>query len=1198
MNIRCGGVRAGWPILTALLIAGCFEEKIEIEQPEPSQAPPAATPFTLAGAASGGNRSVRVTFSSEAGDGALDASNYKIVVDGDSAGMLVVTGVAFAGTARDTVDLATLSQNGVRYHLTASNVRDATGRLITEPRVADFVGTAASAGDLIDSDDDGLYDSEEQAGWTVTTLPVNGVSSTWPVTSNPHVADTDGDGLDDGLEKQLGTDPRDGDTDDDGLTDHQEFFEIYSDPTRQDSDGDTIADGREFSFFKTSPTHTDTDGDQLPDNAEILLANRNARAADLPLPSIDVGDVDLRLDVRFVATSAAGTRVLEQKSAATTLVQSSRKAFSHTDSNTHEIMAKAAVEAEYSAKTDSAGYSVKGSVEAGYTGQSTSSFTRESSSESQKSVANTFSSDREVSNQETVQRSIERASLSVAVRIRSIGSIAFNIENVQITALLQDPRDPTRLIPIATLVPDTAAGTPNRFSLGPLVPERGPFVFRNDQIFPALVEDLMLDPRGLVFKISNFDLTDEAGRNFAFTSQDINDRTTPLVIDYGGADSDSDGVGDETDRFRVATSSGRPLEDTNGDGVIDSRDRRMVRDHAGRATGITLSEALEGIVGLRHYDEDSHPSATLGTLEQEGSYSTRMVNGARVLWRVRGVSKELGNPLRQWEILTPEGIAPRRGDINAIVIAPERGITLANVQDLDDDRIPARWEYIYGCSDTSTDTDSDGLGDHQELFGGWAIEVVGRGTYRSYSSCVRTDSDLDGLSDAEEVTRMVGGVAAPTDPKSRDTDGDGISDADEIRGYVVVRRFGAHAQGSACAELTPPEMICASDPLDPDSDGDTLKDGDERTLGTDPTVNDGDRVFDDDGDGLSNFEELQGWNVTFRRVSAIANTDGAIVTCTPLHDDIPECDGARAPTSDPHDPDTDDDGVPDNLEKLRGLNPRNADTDGDGLSDRRELDGISGSCNGNPISATTDPLDADGDNDLLADGAEVGAWIDGSWVVRVEGQSPYAACPDPTQADQDLDTLVDGQERALAGPTDPNNWDTDGDGVGDAREAAPGRPTNPLAADQLLDVRYEQIVTEGSCDAPLTPPIPAGGQYGEFQGTFWIQTPSGTEQLFSLAEGQAPQVYRELTLGDVIDIPASRSRRVVLRPGQFVRLFTQGLLECDAAICALGGPGNDPLVAVETSYVYPVLQNTLEATANTCGNDDGLRTTYSVTVLP
>jgi hypothetical protein len=1042
--------------------------------------------------------------------------------------------------------------------------------------------TAPPPAELVDTDEDGLYDSEESTGWNAVTLSVRGEPITRAVTSDPNEADTDGDGLFDSVEKQLGIDPRDGDSDDDGLTDYQEFAEVYSDAARQDTDGDTLGDGREFNFFKTSPTQKDTDGDQIQDDQEILLANRNARAADLPLPAIDVGNVDLRLDVRFTATSAQGTRQLEQKSASTSLVQTATKSFSNTDSSTHTVAAKLAIEGEYSAKVGGkgAGYSVKGTVEASYSGQWTSSFTRESSNQSQDSVSRTFSTDEEVTNQETVQRTIDRASMSVAVRIRNIGNIAFTLQNLQITALLQDPRDPTRLIPIATLVPD--APPPNGFSLGPLVPERGPFVFRNDQIFPALVQDLMLDPRGLVFKISNYDITDEIGRNFAFTSQAITDRTTPLVIDYGGADSDGDGEGDKTDRYRIATSSGRPMQDTNDDGVIDARDRRIAYDGGGAAVGITVAEALEGIVGLKHYDEDSQPVTSLTSLEVENSYSTRVVDGLRVLWRVRGVSKELGNPLRQWEVLTPRGIAAYDGDIRNLVLSPDNGITLANLQDLDDDRIPARWEFIHGCSDTIVDTDSDTLNDYQELFEGWQIDVVGRGSYRTYSSCARTDSDNDGLSDVQEVT-------AKTDPKSSDTDGDGVSDTDELNGYRIVARITPIAAGSTCFEATAQEIQCTSDPLNPDTDGDTLEDGDERTLGTDPTVNDGDRVFDDDGDGLSNFDETSGWTVTFRRVSTTAGTDGVTVTCTPQLDNDAVCDGLNEPTSDPKNADTDNDGVIDGREKELGLHPRRSDTDSDGLSDRREVDGISGTCNGNPRTADTDPRDADGDDDGLSDGAEVSAWTDNSWVVRVVGQAPYLACPDPTQGDADLDLLADGAERALAGPTDPNDFDTDGDGSSDGREAQPGWPTDPLAEDELLDVRYTRIDTLGSCEG-------AFDDVGEFQGTFWIQHGIVPEQLFSLAEGQAPAVFRSLTPPEAVIIPTDRSRRVVLRPGESVRLYTENLVECDAAICALSSAGNDPLTALNQTYAYGG-GNKTETFDHQCGGSPGLQTTVVITEM-
>src|SRR5262249_44971987 len=150
---------------------------------------------------------------------------------------------------------------------------------------------------------------------------------------------------------------------------------------------------------------------------------------------------------------------------------------------------------------------------------------------------------------------------------------------------------------------------------------------------------------GLVFKISNYDITDERGRNFAFTSQDINDRTSPLVIDYGGGlPEDAEGL--YTERYRVAPSAGRGIEDTQGDGHIDGNDRRMPFDANGKATGILLKDALERILGLTHYDEDQNPSGNLSGLDLENSYSTKMVDGKETLWRIRGVAKDLKSTLK------------------------------------------------------------------------------------------------------------------------------------------------------------------------------------------------------------------------------------------------------------------------------------------------------------------------------------------------------------------------------------------------------------------------------------------------------------------------------------------------------------------------------------------------------------------------
>ncbi len=767
--------------------------------------------------------------------------------------------------------------------------------------------------------------------------------------------------------------------------------------------------------------------------------------ADLPRPGIEVGAVDLQLDVRFSASSQRGTRELETRSVSSTLTQSERQATSNTDSNTQEFMVKVGVEAQWKVGADF-GYRGKFSAETGYTGQWTSSFTQESSRETQNAYARSNETQAELQLGETLSREVQGASIRLTVSLRSLGDIAFSISNLQVTAFLQDPRVPGRLVPIATLVPENEPAS--GYNLGPITPERGPLVFVASQVFPSLVEQLMRDPSGLVFKIANFDVTDEFGRNFAFTSQDVNDRTTTIVLDYGAADTDGDGEGDLTERLKVSTSAGRPISDIDGDGDVDEDDR-VLFDATGHQVGVLLTDALKDVLGLTHYDEDTTSTASLDAVELQNSYATRVINGVRVLWRVRGVSRELGNPLKTWVVLTPDGLVAADQDLRDRVLRAGQGVTLAFIQDLDDDGVPARMEYTLGCSDSDLDqlpsptpdgvadgfdTDLDGLDDRFEAYEGWLVSVRGRGDYRGFASCARTDSDRDGLDDPAEL-------AAGTDAKLRDTDGDGLTDFEELNGFAIDMRFGPDLTG------------VTTDPLNPDSDGDTLPDGAERDLGTDPNVNDGDMVFDDDGDGLVNFQETSGWSVTRYAVSTTPLAEGASTTA--------------AVTSDPDVADTDGDGLNDLKESELGTDPRSADTDGDGLNDKAEVDG------------GTDPLDADTDDDLRSDAAEKNTPL----VIQVAGKAAYQVSSDPLVADVDFDGLVDGQEATLG--TDPTKADTDEDGGGlnDGQEAAVCAGAicrDPLTPDQMLTVTFTlNVDLDGDLD-------PAGGS-GDFVHTLELQ---------------------------------------------------------------------------------------------------------------
>ncbi|MCS7000343.1 MAG: OmpA family protein [Bacteroidota bacterium] len=94
------------------------------------------------------------------------------------------------------------------------------------------------------------------------------------------ITDTDGDGLTDIEEEQLGTDPRNPDTDGDGLKDGEEVKLYRTDPKNADTDADALKDGSEVKQYKTDPLKADTDGDGLSDGDEVNQYRTNPLARD------------------------------------------------------------------------------------------------------------------------------------------------------------------------------------------------------------------------------------------------------------------------------------------------------------------------------------------------------------------------------------------------------------------------------------------------------------------------------------------------------------------------------------------------------------------------------------------------------------------------------------------------------------------------------------------------------------------------------------------------------------------------------------------------------------------------------------------------------------------------------------------------------------------------------------------------------
>jgi hypothetical protein len=125
--------------------------------------------------------------------------------------------------------------------------------------------------------------------------------------------------------------------------------------------------------------------------------------------------------------------------------------------------------------------------------------------------------------------------------------------------------------------------------------------------------------------------------------------------------------------------------------------------------------------------------------------------------------------------------------------------------------------------------------------------------------------------------------------------------------------------------------------------------------------------------------------------------------------------------------DSDDDGLPDDLERELGLEPDDADSDDDTISDGEEFGGDLDAPRDTDGDETIDALDTDSDGDGLDDLDEAGDDDLDTPAIDSDGDGQ----PNYIDADSDDDSIEDGQDVCPLVP-DPDQTDTDGDGQGDA----------------------------------------------------------------------------------------------------------------------------------------------------------------------
>jgi uncharacterized repeat protein (TIGR01451 family) len=489
------------------------------------------------------------------------------------------------------------------------------------------------------------------------------------------------------------------------------------------------------------------------------------------------------------------------------------------------------------------------------------------------------------------------------------------------------------------------------------------------------------------------------------------------IVEAGGGDSDGNGQADSaTDSNKNGlpdtvdpASGGSPLvnPDTDGDGTPNRTDPDSDGDTIPDSTEGTTDTDRDGIPNYLDLDSDNDgiPDSTEGTRDSD-------LDG--IPDRLDLDSDSDGIP----DILEAGG-TDANGDGRSDVVT-----------DSDKDGWPDTYDTsIAGAISlvSPLDTDSDGRPDFRDIDadGDGIVDIIEGQATDTLKLGVGTDSDGDGIdnvfdidsgglivrpidtdndgtpdfrsqdSDGDRVPDRIEGHDANHDgkadatPQGTDTDGDGLDDAFDT---INLTASPASNSGGTNAPLQDTDSDGKRDWRDTDDDGDGI-------LTVVEDTNDNDIYTDDDfdNDGIPNYLEPNPIEDT--------DTDGR-------RDDDEEKLGLA-----PCDPDSDQDGLIDGEELVRGedgylTDPLDADTDDDGLSDGAERD------------FAINPLNTDSDSDGISDGVEAGIvepipdGVNECLGIKFKGTSASIFVPDscpstvsnPASADSDNDGLIDGEE--------------------------------------------------------------------------------------------------------------------------------------------------------------------------------------------